>query len=502
MTVSDDSQNHILVCECPEEMRSACCCEFYKECGGKRYCVLHYPGKDKGEDFQLALSEKIKNNDFDFCGVWFPNAISLEYVFDKPIYFTGAEFTENADFSEARFAESASFFDAKFHGEVNFRQTRFNLTTFEHAHFDEMAIFDDSEFKGPAHFKGVKFGKAVAFHRAKFSAPATFDEGQFDSHVKFTEAVFNEAVSFQGAQFARKENAPLYYKTQSVDELRDIRWISFAAARFKDSVVFAGNTFPDLGLTFAEAIFEKPERAMFSSVTLYPYSFFRVDVRRLNFFDVHWPIVSKRSWRESPLTLAWEREALVVTTGLNVKHQPMGGWLPYLGITCRQLAANAEDNNRYEEAAGFRYLAMHIKHKGRDTAAPFFPPVIQLRNLTWWYWLLSGYGERVGRAFAWLVVIWVFFAFIYWSANATWWQQKQDRTAVATSIAPETSTPSSGIRLTLPEAFIYSVSVTALQKPEPLPANKRAKALVLVETIIGPLQAALLALAIRRKFMR
>jgi hypothetical protein len=41
-----------------------------------------------------------------------------------------------------------------------------------------------------------------------------------------------------------------------------------------------------------------------------------------------------------------------------------------------------------------------------------------------------------------------------------------------------------------------------LQKPEPSAANKRAKAAVLFETILGPLQAALLALAIRRKFMR
>ena len=41
-----------------------------------------------------------------------------------------------------------------------------------------------------------------------------------------------------------------------------------------------------------------------------------------------------------------------------------------------------------------------------------------------------------------------------------------------------------------------------LQKPEPLPANKRAKTLVLLETVLGPVQAALLALAIRRKFMR
>lgn len=488
-TRSEDNQNHDLACECPEEMRSACWSEFYKECDGKRYCVLHYPGKEKRRDFQLALSEKVKNNDFDFCGVWFPDALSLEHVFDEPVYFSGAEFSEYADFSHAEFSESVSFFMAKFHGEVTFSHTNFNLANFEGAHFDEMAIFDDSEFKGAAYLKAAKFDKAVAFYRARFSASATFDKAQFNSHVKFNGAVFNEAASFQDTQFAPKNAPTLYYQTQDVNELHDMRSISFTSARFKDSVVFAGNTFPDLGLTFAEAIFEKPERVMFSSVTLNPYSFFRVDLRRVNFFDVNWPILSKRRWRENLFRLAWEREALVITTGLNVKHQPMEGWLPYLGITFRQLAVNAEDNNRYEEAAGFRYLAMHVKHKGRDTAVPLFPPMTRLRNLTWWYWLLSGYGERAGRAFAWLLLIWVFFAFTYYRM-------------VATSIPHERASPGPGIRLTLPEAFIYSVSVSALQKPEPLPANKRAKAFVLLETLLGPLQAAFLVLAVRRKFMR
>jgi hypothetical protein len=41
-----------------------------------------------------------------------------------------------------------------------------------------------------------------------------------------------------------------------------------------------------------------------------------------------------------------------------------------------------------------------------------------------------------------------------------------------------------------------------LQKPEPRPATGAAQAVVMLETILGPVQAALLALAIRRKFMR
>jgi hypothetical protein len=89
---------------------------------------------------------------------------------------------------------------------------------------------------------------------------------------------------------------------------------------------------------------------------------------------------------------------------------------------------------------------------------------------------------------------------MFWLGNATWWQPKQ-RSGVAVpgdlGGIEATAKP-----LTLSDALLYSGAVMALQKPEPVPANKRAKLLVLLETVLGPLQAALLALAIRRKFMR
>lgn len=56
--------------------------------------------------------------------------------------------------------------------------------------------------------------------------------------------------------------------------------------------------------------------------------------------------------------------------------------------------------------------------------------------------------------------------------------------------------------LKLNRALMYSLGVMTLQKPEPRPATTAAQAIVLAETILGPVQAALLALAIRRKFMR
>jgi hypothetical protein len=64
------------------------------------------------------------------------------------------------------------------------------------------------------------------------------------------------------------------------------------------------------------------------------------------------------------------------------------------------------------------------------------------------------------------------------------------------------STNAASVCLSPGAAIVYSVQVAALQKPDPKPLSWRVKALVTSETILGPAQAALLLLAIRRKFMR
>ena len=56
--------------------------------------------------------------------------------------------------------------------------------------------------------------------------------------------------------------------------------------------------------------------------------------------------------------------------------------------------------------------------------------------------------------------------------------------------------------LKLNESIIYSFQVGTFQSPETKPRNVFAKIFVAMETILIPLQFALLALAIRRKFMR
>jgi hypothetical protein len=105
-------------------------------------------------------------------------------------------------------------------------------------------------------------------------------------------------------------------------------------------------------------------------------------------------------------------------------------------------------------------------------------------RLDWWYWLLSGYGERVGHAVLSLLFVLFMFAGFYTQAEFEY-SGNQSKAILQPS-----------------QAMLYSLQVGALQNPSPQPITQLAQYLVLVETIIVPLQVALLALAIRRKFMR
>src|SRR5215207_8463107 len=83
--------------------RSACeQLDFYGEYEGKRYCVLHYPGEEKKDDFRKVIESKLAQKDYDFSGTIFPEGTSdfSRFVFDGNADFTGATFVGKADFRD------------------------------------------------------------------------------------------------------------------------------------------------------------------------------------------------------------------------------------------------------------------------------------------------------------------------------------------------------------------------------------------------------------------
>lgn len=480
---------HVFVCKCEHWARNACCEEIFdKEHDGKLYCVLHYPGPEKSEAFKQVLEQKIKAKHFDFEGTWFPDKLPFQkFTFTGDANFRFAQFKGAVDFREAKFCAGADFREAKFSADANFSEAQFGApTSFALAHFNANANFRGTQFNELTNFFGTSFRADAVFNYAQFEKAINFNVARFCKSALFTGVVFNATVRFRKTRFRDRDPHPGDDATGDnntidsealVPKPRTIP-IDFVEARFKDGLAFSSNKFADrVSMSFAAASFEKPERAVFHSTPLRPHWFADTDPRPFTFINVDWGDLSQRG--------AVGKEIRELETSKKTNTNQL------LEIAFRQLAVNAEENNRYEEAANFRYMAMEGKRLQRRKIDPF--------RLSWWYWLLSGYGERVQRALLALLSIWVLFAFVYWLGNAAWWQPKQIRD-VASAAASEQRLVSQ--RLALRESLVYSAGVMALQKPEPLPANKRAKTLVLWETILGPVQAALLALAIRRKFMR
>jgi uncharacterized protein YjbI with pentapeptide repeats len=507
----------------------------YEDQEGK-WCVLHYPGKEKSAEFTELLKEKINEEDFDFSGAWFP---------DKVDKFRLLKFSKDANFSNATFSEAASFRHAAFVAKADFSNTVFSAAaSFGEATFGEKADFSKTVFSAPASFTEAKFSGIAYFRNAKFVAKADFGKSIFTADASFSEATFTAAATFSRAAFS--EAANLRYATFS--EAADFSKTTFVAgadfseatftaaadfsdasfgadahfgkvtfsavvdfgkarfngdayfrrtifqaradfsrASFEESVSFFGETrerkqdgisIPKRALGMAPALdfqlanIEKPARFAFHTVELRPHWFVNVDPREFVLTDVRW------NWKE--LTIEGEIDALKKAKKEKEEKQNeapeadgVDDFNPLLQKACRQLAEHAEKNNSYEDASRFRSWAMNLARRDKWSGWAFWK--------TDWlhilYGLVSGYGERVFQAFLCLLGIWLVFGLLY---------------TVGGFERP----------LGLTDALWHSFNVMALQKPEPKPVTTAARVLVGLETVFGPVQAALLALAIRRKFMR
>jgi hypothetical protein len=482
------------VCDCDKWMRSACAEEpFYKEHEGKRYCVLHFPGKEKSAKFKQAVQKKLDHKDFNFRGVWFPDEVLFsEFKFSADVDFISATFSATADFSGADFSAGAYFSSATFRAEADFAFATFSVA----------AYFTSAIFSGDADFGSAAFSVDADFGSATFSRDADFTATIFNSKADFGSATFSVDADFTATIFNSKAD--------------------FRSATFADRVSFAGaDKHRAFSLEIQFARMEKPDHVLFHTLSLRPHWFVNLDARKIDFTNVEWGW-DRRSIKEEIKSLE--------DNNVSSPHR-------LLAIACWHLAVNAEENHRYEEASKFRYMAMDARRlqlregmRGNFFKADWRVLKKTLARLHWslrrdWgvrgrtltrskrfirvygktlnllyrlYWMVSGYGERIIRASAVLVGIWFISALLYTFVDFGPSEPKLASEAdVASAKRDEIGAP-----LKFRRALTYSAGVMTLQKPEPRPATAAAQTVVLFETILGPVQAALLALAIRRKFMR
>ncbi len=447
--------------------------KFYKGCNWQQYCVLHYPALDKTNDFTSAIEKKLQVGDFIFDGVFFPiNFSPLPEDFYKSSSFAYAIFNSDpwfsshpifngiAIFSNAKFTDIVSFyatfnFDTAFSNAIFYKDVEFH-----HAGFNGDAFFSLAKFKGEAgfytnfssnsYFRGTVFDKRATFS-STFDGKAHFNDTIFDGTADFSTSSFNADAEFSGMELAA---------------------LVFDGTNFKEKVLFSklqctedriGQVQP------GRVLFKKPEAVSFHSSKLAPHWFIYTDPRKFSFVDAEWLSNPKHELKRL-------HDLKVISPAR------------LLSITYRNLAINAEENHRYGEAQRFRYASMNIRRMERFHGLTFW-------TLDWWYWAASGYGEKAGRAFAILVGIWLLFSIAFHHIDFVS-AKPLDRSKTDTVAIRSTE------RLDMRQALNYSLSVLTLQRPDPKPTTSPAQELVTLEMILGPVQAALLALAIRRKFMR
>lgn len=392
----------------------------------------------------MALRNKLERKDVNFGGVWFPEDVT----------FSGA----------VAFSEDASFYYATFNGNVDFYFARFSAkANFGSAIFNADADFRLTSFCADSYFHGASFRAGADFYFASFSEIANFEGTSFSANANFCDVTFSAVADFRQAKFSARAD--------------------FDSTKFKDYVRFSGTIekkmlgeTPRLNLQFAQM--EKPERVSFHTLILRPNWFTNIDSRKFEFIDVDWNFRLKEELSECQYSFV--------------------GGAPnrLLSIAYRQLADNAETNHRYLEASRFRYNAFEARRIEKFSG--FVP-----WRLDWWYWLASGYGESVGRAALVFIALLALFTFGYQRSEFMPAASTATPSAIVMAQGAQPATPElAPKRLGWREAALYSFNVSLLQKPEPKPKGLWSSFLVALQTVLGPAQAALLALAVRRRFMR
>ncbi len=480
--------------------------EDFIEYKGIHYCLFHLPTKDKDiqrfeKSFRNRL-EKVRQNlaeieklpeeeqvkakaelRYDFRYVFFPSELDLSnYKFEVAADFSSATFSADAYFSSATFSADASFSSAIFSGNAYFYEVMFS----------GKANFDDAFFQRKENL--------VNFSSSSFILSARFQKVVFESKPYFVRTIFYSSVDFKFSTFS--ESSDLRFST---DNFKGD--VSFRSVYLKGYLFFEKSDNEDTNLTpitnmdFSYLLAEKPERIVFRNVLLKPSWFVGLDSRKIVFSLVDWENIKDGNsgiQREVKSVAEKNKGDLQLSYRL-------------LAETLFNLASNSEENNRFAQASNFRKSALECErlerlyrqktkwnefkqHWGKHIICRQFfseakKTLTESGKLLWkapidfvhyLYRYLSGYGEKWFRAFCWLLVIWFAFAVIYYFAQGFVGDNK----------------------LGFGDSIGYSLQVMTLQRPEPRPEAGLTRVIYGMETIFAPLQAALLALAIRRKFMR
>lgn len=238
--------------------------------GDKHYCVYHAPADSKGisvEEFNALVQQKIRRHaktnigPCDFSGTIFPGDIDFSETSPDNILsqidFRECAFIGKTSFGKMTFNRPAIFSKATFKNTVSFSESTFNnFTTFLDTGFDDSANFSRSEFLDRAEFTMAGFKKKANFSHAKFVGLVDFINTYFKTNCNFRWSTFSTECDFSSAKFDGKlefHEAHIDGKAIFAESIFSGP-VDFHKTEFKNETSFALATFSETAL-FKQAIF-------------------------------------------------------------------------------------------------------------------------------------------------------------------------------------------------------------------------------------------------------
>ena len=216
---------------------------------------------------------------------------------------------------------------------------------------------------------------------------------------------------------------------------------------------------------FRNVVLEQPDTLTFIGADFTRCQFLGTDLRKVQLVGVTWPMQGTR-------VVVYDEIA-----PLEVRETRQWDQIERL---YRQLKQNYEDQRDYERAGDFHYGEKQMRRD--NPATPF-----GRRVLLWLYWLVSGYGERIGRPLLCASVLFVIATCAY-----LWWGLKPQSQPWRTL---------QGIEHWLTAAN-YSFRVMTFLRPTDLAPQGFAKLVHTIQSLLGPLFIGLFALAVRQRLKR
>ncbi len=505
------------------------------------YCVFHAPTDKKGmptEDFYAAVRKKISleaytpSGGHNFSGTIFPGDIDFskttisrttgkinfreciftgktsfkELKFRSPIDFTKSTFKNTVSFFNTTFQQAALFVDVGFEGEANFSHASFSGITdfintcfktncifrwatistecdFSRATFDGKLEFHEAHVDGKAIFKEAAFNATVDFHLTEFKGNTSFSLSTFKGEATFVQAIFRGETVFNNTTFS---DAARFHESSFNDSMsfRDAHFLSianFSWCAFFKTATFISTVF-DKGCDFSNATFNgngKFFNCMFTEKTLFTDL---QSISELRFSTLDLGVVNLLG---TPLNNIWFQELKC----------------PKLNKEYRYQIPQEDEPNMYTRANDFyRQMKRHHKDRQNDAEASlwhFSEKEAQLKHsqslsdnrfllaMLKAYRISSRYGENPLQAMKVLSLLLI--ALFVCLLCGVFIQYGTSLVITKDCIA---------------KFFLTFFQYILLLRPEWTPPKEFEIIALIISRLLIPIQAALLAFAIRNKFMR